>query len=58
MQERLEELFKKCYECANEESTWCRGCTIKEEIDQIQLIQGGENKNGICRKDRCFGGKD
>lgn len=42
MQERLEELFEKCYECANEESTWCSGCAIKAEIDQIQSVQAKE----------------
>lgn len=45
MNSRLYELFNKCYECENEESTWCENCPIKREIDILQQNGRTENEN-------------
>lgn len=42
---KLDELFNKCYECENEESTWCEDCPIKKEIDILQYNRRMENED-------------
>ena len=36
---KLNELFDICFNCENEESTWCDGCETKEEIDRLQALE-------------------
>lgn len=40
---KLNELFDICFNCENEESTWCDDCPIKKKIDLLQYNERGKN---------------
>lgn len=43
LQQMENELFDICFNCENEESTWCDDCPIKKKIDLLQYNERGKN---------------